>query len=70
VVEVASFAQNERLKPNLSNDPRFSGGYAECPIGNFENSFIGEQAAEKWVMDNRNNIIVLGDGYRIAAKST
>ena len=23
--------ENERLKPNLSTDSRFGGGYAECP---------------------------------------
>jgi hypothetical protein len=47
----------------------YPNGEKEC-IGKFENSFIGEQAAEKWIMDNRDNIIVLGDGCRIATKST
>ncbi|MDI9332530.1 MAG: hypothetical protein QM527_14730 [Alphaproteobacteria bacterium] len=26
--------KNERLKPNLSTDSRFGGGYAECPWAN------------------------------------
>jgi hypothetical protein len=28
---VTSIGENERLKPNLSTDSRFGGGYAECP---------------------------------------
>jgi hypothetical protein len=27
----SSIKQNERLKPNLSSDFRFGGGYADCP---------------------------------------